>query len=122
DSSSSSEDDNSLYVRFTANGQQYNFEAETITSLQRLVMGDEDVNDVYTRISLWMPVTPTTGNHTITDDLPSDDNLETLYNAELWIGDATYTGTVGTLTITDLSEEYVKGTFTFTGEDENGVT
>jgi hypothetical protein len=121
DNSSGGEDDN-LYIKFTLNGQQYNFEPETITSLQRLIMGDEDVNDVYTRISLWMPVTSTTGSHVITDDTPTDENLDILYNAELWVGDATYTATSGTLVITELNDDYVKGTFSFTGEDENGVT
>lgn len=120
DNSSGGEDDN-LYIRFTANEQQYNFEPETITSLQRLIMGDEDVNDIYTRVSLWMPVIPTTGSYSITNDTPNDENLETLYNAELWIGDDTYVGSSGTLIVTEVGDEYVKGTFSFTGTNEAGT-
>ena len=114
--------DDELYIRFTVNGQSYDFEPATITSLQKHIMGDEDVNDVYTRISLWMPVNPTLGSHAITDDFPSDDNLDTLYNAEVWLGDDTIEATSGTLIITELDEEYIKGTFSFTGTNENGQT
>lgn len=120
DSSRSS--DSELYLKYTVNGANYDFEPATITSLQKLIMGEQEISSVYNRISLWMPVTPTVGSHTITDETPNDTNLDTLHNAELWVGDATYTATSGTLVITELNDDYVKGTFTFTGEDENGVT
>lgn len=114
--------DNSLYIKYTVNGVNYEFEPATITSLQKLIMGEQEINSVYNRISLWMPVTPTVGSHAITDETPNDTNLETLHNAELWVGDATYTATSGTLVVTEMDSEYLKGTFTFTGEDENGAT
>lgn len=114
--------DNSLYIKYTVNGVNYEFEPATITSLQKLIMGEQEINSVYNRISLWMPVTPTVGSHAITDETPNDTNLETLHNAELWVGDATYTATSGTLVVTEMDNEYLKGTFTFTGEDENGAT
>ena len=120
DSSVSS--DSELYLKYTVNGVNYDFEPATVTSLQKLIMGEQEISSVYNRISLWMPVTPTVGSHTITDETPNDTNLDTLHNAELWVGDATYTATSGTLVITELNDDYVKGTFTFTGEDENGVT
>lgn len=120
DSSGSS--DSELYLKYTVNGVNYDFEPATVTSLQKLIMGEQEISSVYNRISLWMPVTPTVGSHTITDEAPNDTNLDTLHNAELWVGDATYTATSGTLVITELNDDYVKGTFSFTGEDENGVT
>lgn len=120
DSSGSS--DSELYLKYTVNGVNYDFEPATVTSLQKLIMGEQEISSVYNRISLWMPVTPTVGSHTITDETPNDTNLDTLHNAELWVGDATYTATSGTLVITELNDDYVKGTFSFTGEDENGVT
>lgn len=122
DSSGDGGGDNSLYIKFTVNGVNYEFEPATITSLQKLIMGEQEINSVYNRISLWMPVTPTVGSHAITDETPNDTNLETLHNAELWVGDATYTATSGTLVVTEMDSEYLKGTFTFTGEDENGAT
>lgn len=122
DNSSGDGGEDSLYIKYTVNGVNYDFEPATITSLQKLIMGEQEINSVYNRISLWMPVTPTVGSHSITDETPNDTNLETLHNAELWVGDATYTATSGTLVITELNDDYVKGTFTFTGEDENGAT
>lgn len=122
DSSSDGNQTDDLYLKFTYNGQQYDFEPETITSLQKLIAGDQEVNSVFTRLSLWMPVTPTVGSHPVTDDTPTDANIGTLHNAELWVGDNTYTGTSGTIVITELDAEYVKGTFTFTGTTDTGAT
>lgn len=122
DNSSGDGGEDSLYIKYTVNGVNYDFEPATITSLQKLIMGEQEINSVYNRISLWMPVTPTVGSHAITDETPNDTNLETLHNAELWVGDATYTAISGTLVVTEMDNEYLKGTFTFTGEDENGAT
>lgn len=122
DDSSGDGGEDSLYIKYTVNGVNYEFEPATITSLQKLIMGEQEINSVYNRISLWMPVTPTVGSHAITDETPNDTNLETLHNAELWVGDVTYTATSGTLVVTEMDSEYLKGTFTFTGEDENGAT
>jgi len=109
-----------LYLKFTYNGQQYNFNPETITSLQKAVSGQQETNSIITRLVLWMPVDPSIGNHPITDETPTDTNLETLYNAELWVGDATFIAMSGTLVITEKNDEFIKGTFSFSGEDENG--
>jgi len=120
DSSGTNEEE--LYLRFTVDGTNYNFDPETITSLSRLIEGNQENNSIFTRISLWMPVTPVVGSHSITDDLPNDDNIDTLYNADFWLGDVTYTATTGTFEVTEFNNEYIKGTFSFTGEDENGNT
>jgi hypothetical protein len=111
-----------LYLKFTYEGQQYNFEPETLTSLQKLIMGMEDVNDIQTRLSLWMPENPTTGTFNITDDTVTDANLNTLHNAILYVGDATYDGITGTMVITSVTDQYVIGTFSFSAVNANGVT
>lgn len=115
--SSSSNNDDEIYVRFTANGVSYDLEPATVTSLQRLVVGEQDVNGVYNRISLWMPLIPNVGSNPITDEFPSSTNLTTLYNADFWIGDNTIEGESGTMVITELTDDYVGGTFSFTGEN-----
>lgn len=120
DSSGSS--DSELYLKFTVNGVNYDFEPETLTSLQKMIMGQQDINNVTTRLSLWMPVTPIVGSHAITDDTPTDANIATLHNAAFYVGDDTYDAISGTLVVTEMDSEYLKGTFTFTGEDENGAT
>lgn len=122
---SSSNNNNStdeLYLKFTVNGQNYDFEPETLNSLQKLIMGQKETSSIITRLSLWMPSTPTIGSHNITDDTPSDANITTLHNAEFYVGDDTYTATSGTIVITELNSDIVKGTFNFVAEDINGVT
>lgn len=111
-----------LYLKFTVNGVNYDFEPETLTSLQKLIMGLQETNNVTTRLSLWMPVTPTVGSHTITDDTPTDANIGTLHNAAFYVGDDSYDAISGTLVITELTDDIVKGTFSFVAEDINGAT
>lgn len=120
DSSGSS--DSELYLKFTVNGVNYDFDPETLTSLQKLIMGYKETNAITTRLSLWMPVTPTVGSHTITDDTPTDANIATLHNAAFYVGDDTYEAISGTLVVTELTTDIVKGTFSFVAEDINGVT
>lgn len=114
--------DTSLYLRFTLNGTEYDFEPETLTSQRTLILGNETVNEVYSRISLWMPNEPSLGTHEISDDFPSEANLTTLYSADVWIGEEVIDASSGTLVITELSDDYVKGTFSFTGTNEEGTT
>lgn len=122
DSDSSNNGNNQLYVRFTVSGINYDLNPTTISSLQRLIMAEQNTNNAYKRISLWMPINPVNGSHTITDDFPTDNNLETLYNADFWIDDMVYTATSGIFEVTEFDEEYIKGSFSFVGEDENGDT
>ncbi|WP_130735941.1 hypothetical protein [Flavobacterium sp. J27] len=119
---SSNNGDDALYIRYTFNNVSYDFEPTTITSLQKHIMGEKEINTVYNRISLWMPTNPSLGSHEITDETPTSSNLETLHNAELWVGNDTYTATSGTIVVTEINEEYIKGTFTFTGDDGNGTS
>lgn len=122
DDSSNGGADEALFLKFTYNGQQYNLEPATITSLQKLIIGNEEVNNVQTGISLWMPENPTVGSHTITDETPTDANLTTLHNASLSIGDFMYEANTGTLVITKITDDYISGTFSFIITDENGVS
>lgn len=123
DSSSNNNNSNDdLYLKFTVNDVNYDFDPETLTSLQKLIMGQSDINNVTTRLSLWMPETPTVGSHAITDDTPTDLNIATLHNAAFYVGDDTYDAISGTLVITELTSDIVKGTFSFVAEDINGAT
>jgi len=114
--------DEALYLKFTLNGQQYDFEPETLTSLQMLVRGDQEVGGVFRSISLWMPTTPTVGSHPITDVFPNDANVNTLYNANVWVGSEIVDASSGTMIITEVGQDYVKGTFSFTGINNNETT
>jgi hypothetical protein len=109
-----------LYIRYTTEGQQFDFEPATITSLSKHIMGGDEINDLYYGISLWMPVESVVGTYEITNDFPSDENLDTLHNANVTLGGNSFEGHFGTLTITEVDEEYMEGTFNFTAVDENG--
>lgn len=113
--------DAELYIRFSANGQQYSFEPETIGSMKKLIMGTKFENDVVSRISLWMPTNPTIGTHVFTDDA-SDDLSDFSYTADFWLGVDVYDATAGNVSITDMDGEYIKGTFNFTGTNSDGST
>lgn len=121
DDSPSEDVQEELFLKFTYDGQNYNFNPATVTSLQKNVTGMQEINSVLNRLDLWMPVNSSTGSYNITDEFPTESNLTTLYNAEFWIGDATYVATSGTLVITAVNDEYITGTFNFTAEDDNGV-
>lgn len=114
--------DETLFIKYTLNGQAYEFEPETLTSLQILVRGDGEVSGVYNSISLWMPTEPSIGSHPITDDFPNDANIATLYNANVWVGSEIVDASSGTLVITEVGEDYVEGTFSFSGTNNNGTT
>lgn len=111
-----------LYLKFTADGVDYNFEPATLTSLQKHIMGYTGTDEDHVRLSLWMPVEPTVGTHQLTDDFPTDDNLDTHYSGFYYKGDMTFDSTSGTITISTIDDEYITGTFSFTGTDFEGNT
>ena len=118
-----SNQDTELYIRFSANGQQYSFEPETITSLQKVVAGYKFENNFLTRISLTMPVVPTVGVHEtiVMDGSEPVGDVDTEYSAFFWIGDDIYESTSSTITITAIDSDYIKGTFSFTGVTSSGA-
>lgn len=113
-------DGNSL--KFTYKGQIYNFEPSTGTSLQKVIVGSEDVNDVITTLFLEMPENPSVGTFSISNATPTDANLATLHGANLSVNDISYRGKSGTLKIISITPDFITGTFNFTGENQNGVS
>ena len=114
--------DTTLYLKFTANDQEYSFEPETIGSLRKLIMGGKMNNNSYTRLSLWMPKIPTLGVHQFSTATVTDQNINTLYSGDFWLGDDVFDATSGTINITEMDAEYIKGTFSFTGTTDSGAT
>lgn len=111
-----------LFIKFTMDGQQHNFEPSTINSLQKLVLGAGVQNNVQTSINLRMPASPSINSYQITNDTPTDTNLNTLSNALIIIDEVTYEATSGSLVITSVTQDYVEGKFSFTAVDENEAT
>lgn len=92
-------------------------EPASSTSLKFRISADQGLDDTYRGIALVIPVEYSLGMHTITD-APSDVDA---YEANYSQGDQTIDGTAGTLNITAINENYIEGTFNFTGEDGDGT-
>ncbi|WP_136668685.1 DUF6252 family protein [Flavobacterium sp. H122] len=114
-----SDNNSSTYIKFKVNGQSYNYEPETIVSLKTLVDGYTGNGNTLKRISLWMPNEVATGTYPITDT-PSDvETYNASYSSE---GESIYIdGTSGTITITSVTDDYIKGTFSFSGDNEGAT-
>lgn len=106
-----------IFITFKVNGTTYTMEPYTAASLQVEIGADQGMNDAYRAISLLMPTDFATGSHPITDSWE-----EGTYNASYSHGDVTIDATSGTLVITSITNDFIQGTFNFTGEDENGTT
>ena len=118
DSNDNSNDD--VYIKFTVNGQNYNYNPATGISLKTTFNGGEGVDNTYKFINLSLPNDYATGTY---DIVLSDPNDLTTYNAYYEsVGDnIDFEADSGTITITSIGSEYVTGTFNFSG-DNNGTT
>lgn len=112
-SSSSSDDDggsDDTYIKFKVNGVQSNMlEPSTITSMAASIIGSEDVGSDIRTMILRTPSTAVAGTHALLDN-PSD---LTAYGASYSFGDVNIDATSGSMIITNIGEEYMTGTFSF---------
>lgn len=106
-----------IFITFKVNGTTYNMEPYTSASLQVEIGADQGINASYRAISLLMPTDYELGSHSITDSWDED-----AYNASFSQGDITIDAVSGTLVITTINDDFIQGTFNFTGEDEDGMT
>lgn len=105
-----------IFITFKVNGTTYNMEPYTSASLQVEIGADQGINASYRAISLLMPTDYELGSHSITDSWDED-----AYNASFSQGDITIDAVSGTLVITTINDDFIQGTFNFTGEDEDGM-
>jgi ABC-type Fe3+-hydroxamate transport system substrate-binding protein len=111
DSNGSNNDSNSFYLKFKINGEQVTFADPTvINSLSKSITGFTTNGK---SMSLYLPLDVTTGTFTITDE-PS--NVEA-YGASYsdFANDESSDNETGTLTITQVDADVIKGIFSFTG-------
>lgn len=114
-SSSSGSANDATYVNFKVNGTQVNLiEPATVTSLMANISASEDLGADIRTIMFTIPVDATLGTHQLT--IASGSDL-TAYSAEYMLGDISVVASSGTFTITSIGDEYMEGTFSFTGED-----
>lgn len=118
DDSTSNNDviNDATYINFKVNGTQSNMpEPTTMTSMMASISNTEEVGEDIRSIVLTIPVDATVGSHEITDASPAD---LTAYSAHYAMGDVSFDAVSGTMNITSIGDEYMEGTFAFTGEYE----
>lgn len=111
DSEQTSQED---FIKFKYNEKVYTFDPSVSTSLSLLVAGSSGIDNTYKRVSLWMPLNFTVGNHKVVYDLSQ---LTTTYQVtfsflpEFDNADATS----GNINITLINDKKIEGTFNFSG-------
>ena len=122
----SSSDDNGgsssdeIYLRWTEGGTSYDIEdVQTGTSLATAISGYQGIDDSFRGMTLWMPNNPTLGSHPLVYDNGSEVDI---YSADFAKGDIAIGALSGTINITSLDSEYIKGTFSFSGTGSDGET
>lgn len=100
-------------LNFKYNGVTYTTDPTTFNLTNKTVDGIYGSGSNMKRITLFMPLTPTVGTHFVTAD-PSNDSAYGAYfisnsNSVDMLADS------GLITITHVTDDYVKGTFYFSG-------
>ncbi|HEX9978949.1 MAG TPA: DUF6252 family protein [Flavobacterium sp.] len=115
DDDNDNNDNDDLYVRFTQNNIDYDMDDPlTAGSFNMAINGDTGSGNDLRRMVLFIPFNPTEGTHEVENDLFD----ETAYGARYTIGeDVVAYATDGTITITDVNDEFVTGTFSFVMTD-----
>lgn len=103
-----------VHMKFLYNGTTYNSPNPLTFNL-----GNKTIDATYgsgsnqRRITLFMPLNPTVGTHFMTEPLNNDS-----YGAYFISGSTVdMVSDSGTMTITHVTDDYVKGTFTFSGQN-----
>ncbi len=119
--SCNSDDDNdttpvadTFYIKFKANGVQQNFTDITIVnSLSKAIIGNDE-NQTKT-VVITVPLNVTAGTYTITDEPSNVDSYGILYSSDS--ESISTSNAIGTLVITEVNANIIKGTFNFTAEN-----
>jgi len=108
-----------LYVQFRSGGSQYLIQNPTTLNLSnKKIDGLQGSGSDLVGITLYMPLDPTVGTHFMTDS-PSDDST---YGAYFILGNSVdMIANAGILTITSITDQYITGTFSFSGLNGAGV-
>ena len=103
-----------LRINFKYNGTLYNISNPiTFNTSNKTVDGEYGGGSDLKRITLFMPLNPTVGTHFVTE-APSDDTAYGAYFISA-AGNVDILANAGLITITNVTDDYVKGTFSFSG-------
>lgn len=118
-SSDSSSSSSNFYLKCKVNGVLIEFnDPVVLNSLAKSITGNDA--DTSQMLTLFTPLAVTPGTYTITDE-PSNENS---YGGSFsdFAEDVYTDNETGTLVITQVTADVIKGTFSFTGDDGNGGT
>lgn len=109
-----------LYIQFKSNGTQYTIsDPITIELSNKKIDGLQGADASLVSITLYMPLNPTVGTHFMTDT-PSDDDS---YGGYFTLGNNSVDiiSNAGILTITSITDDFITGTFSFSGMNGSAV-
>ncbi|WP_300567922.1 DUF6252 family protein [Flavobacterium sp.] len=111
--SSNDSNDNTTptYIKFKVDDVTYAYQAETNTSLKKIITGRVGEGSTYREISLSMPVNPKVGSHKIVVDPSSANDAYTASFAPN--SDTNSDGAIGKIIITSIDFKFIRGTFYF---------
>ncbi|WNM17985.1 DUF6252 family protein [Flavobacterium capsici] len=119
--SSSSSSDSGFYLKCKINGVQFvSTDPYVINSLSKSITAQSDNENIQETVSLYMPLTVATGTYTITEEPSNVDSYGAGYSN--FDTDVSSQEAAGTLTITQVTADVIKGTFSFTSPDFDGNT
>ncbi|WP_291132501.1 DUF6252 family protein [Flavobacterium sp. UBA7682] len=118
-SDSSSSSSSNFYLKCKVNGTWVEFaDPMVINSLAKSITGnDADTGKV---VTLFTPLDVANGTYNITDEPSNVDSYGGSYSD--FNEDAYTDNETGTMNITEVTADVIKGTFSFTGDDGNGGT
>jgi hypothetical protein len=118
-SDSSSSSSSNFYLKCKVNGTWVEFtDPFVINSLAKSITGNDSESGKV--VTLFTPLNVATGTFTITDEPSNVDSFAGSYSD--FNGDVYTDNETGTMSITEVNADVIKGTFTFTGDDGNGGT
>lgn len=103
-----------LHMKFTYNGNDYSSDdpVTTTVGVRKYIDATYASGANLKTITIFMPDTPTVGTHFVT--APIEDDAYGAYFTSA-IGSVDILADTGTITITSVTDDYVKGTFNFSG-------
>ena len=118
-SDSSSSSSSNFYLKCKVNGTWVEFaDPMVINSLAKSITGnDSDTGKV---VTLFTPLAVANGTYSITDEPSNVDSYAGSYSD--FNGDVYTDNETGTMIITEVNADVIRGTFSFTGDDGNGGT
>ncbi|MFC4739230.1 DUF6252 family protein [Flavobacterium ponti] len=103
-----------FYIKFKANDVQQNFtDLAIINSLSKAIVGNDE-NQTKT-VVITVPLNVTAGTYTITDEPSNVNSYGILYSSDS--ESISTINATGTLVITEVNDNKIKGTFNFTAEN-----